>query len=246
MATWFNWYSFDVMGDLAFSESFGMLKQSGSHWAIELLNEAMGALGFYFAPWMFRFLSWIPGVAADYQRFIRYCSDQIDKRMKLQGETKAPDIAQTLIDYHQRSKWTTAEEKTQRYMIQGDSRLIVVAGSDTTAVALTYLFYHIAVEKGLIDRLREEIDTLVPVGEEIEGVKLNHATLLNGTIDESLRLHPPIPSGFPRKTPPEGVDIGGVFIPGNTCIQIPQYALGRGMYHLELFSLAIVLTNHPR
>ena len=34
----FNQYSFDVMGDLAFGRSFGMLESGETHWAIQLLR----------------------------------------------------------------------------------------------------------------------------------------------------------------------------------------------------------------
>ena len=38
---WFNYYSFDVMGDLAFGESFDMLRNGKEHWAIKIISEAM-------------------------------------------------------------------------------------------------------------------------------------------------------------------------------------------------------------
>jgi len=40
-------------------------------------------------------------------------------------------------------------------------------------------------------------------------------------------LNPPVPSGVFRETPAEGVNIGDVYIPGHTVIQMPQYAMAR-------------------
>ena len=54
---------------------------------------------------------------------------------------------------------------------------------------------------------------------------VSKAQHLNGVIQETLRLHPAIPSGFPRTTPPEGITINGTYIPGGTTIVIPVYAL---------------------
>lgn len=52
----FNWYSFDVMGDLAFGRSFDCLEGGQTHWAIKLLNEGMKPAGLAFPGWFFRFV----------------------------------------------------------------------------------------------------------------------------------------------------------------------------------------------
>lgn len=44
---WFNFFSFDVMGDLAFGEGFGCLDKGEEHWAIKLLNEGMEPLAMH-------------------------------------------------------------------------------------------------------------------------------------------------------------------------------------------------------
>lgn len=49
---------------------------------------------------------------------------------------------------------------------------------------------------------------------------------LNGVIHEALRLNPPIPSGYPRLAPPEGITINGTYIPAGTTIVIPLWAMG--------------------
>jgi hypothetical protein len=57
--------------------------------------------------------------------------------------------------------------------------------------------------------------------------KLASLKHLNGVINEALRLYPVVPTGTYRKAPPEGIFIGGTFIPGGTDVWTPQYALGR-------------------
>jgi cytochrome P450 len=54
-----------------------------------------------------------------------------------------------------------------------------------------------------------------------------NAEHLNGAINETLRLHPPVPSGLPRLTPPEGITIGDTFIPGDTTLMLPYWSMGR-------------------
>lgn len=43
---WFNYFSYDVMGDLAFGKSFGMLERGEEHFAVNLLNEGMQPFAF--------------------------------------------------------------------------------------------------------------------------------------------------------------------------------------------------------
>lgn len=226
MSTWFNLYSFDVMGDLAFGKSYNMLEAGELHWAIKLLNGGMDPIGLGLPVWCFRVITAIPGLAADYWKFINYCGEQLEDRIKAQGKMKDQDITHTLIEHYQ--KGDEATRRVQYPMLQGDSRLIIVAGSDTTAATLVHLFYHISTQKDLMQNLRKELDGLVKPGEKIEHVKIQDAPLLNGAINETLRLNPPVPSGVFRKTPKEGVMIADQYIPGNVCIQMPGYVMARG------------------
>jgi cytochrome P450 len=229
----FNWYSFDVMGDLAFGRSFGCLEGADTHWAIKLLSEGMKPAGLAMPSWFFRVLVAIPGAAKDYWRFIEFCCDQLRRRMEEQpvrekggeGKGEGGDIAHYLIE-----NFNGMSERDRREalpMLQGDSRLIIVAGSDTTAATLVYLFYWLAKDSVLVGKVREEI---ARCRNEKGGFNHAEAELLNGCIHEALRLNPPVPSGIFRKTPKEGVWIGKTFVPGNTTIQMPWYVMGRGEF----------------
>lgn len=77
----YHQFSFDVMGDLAFGESFDMLVNNGNHWAIKLLRRGMAPLGLLFPTWCFRLLLSIPGATGDWFAFIHYCCQLLDKRL---------------------------------------------------------------------------------------------------------------------------------------------------------------------
>ena len=83
MSKWFKLYSFDVMGDLAFGTSFKMLEASEEHWAIKLLNEGMDPLSFMFPEWFFRLMAAVPGLMANWWKFIGYCALRVDDRMRV-------------------------------------------------------------------------------------------------------------------------------------------------------------------
>ena len=228
MSKWFNLYSFDVMGDLAFGASYGCMEAGDMHWAIKILNDGLDLISLQLPVWLLRMLLTIPGATKDYFRFLNYCSDQLERRMQKQGKLGDPDITHELIEHFNAAD--PESQKAQLPMLQADSLLIIVAGSDTTAATLVHLFYHIATQRGLIERLRKELDGLVKPDQKIENVAIQDAPILNGSINEALRLNPPVPSGVFRQAPKEGVEIGGVYIPGEANIQMPQYAMARGMY----------------
>jgi tryprostatin B 6-hydroxylase len=227
MSKWFNYWSFDVMGDLAFGRSFNMMESAGEHWAIKLLNTSQDDLGLALPPWISRLCWHIAPLRAVYDRFHKFCASEMEERIRLQGKQPNPDITHYLIE--DLNAKDAEGQKTALPLLHLDSKLIIVAGSDTTAATLTFLFYHLAIEPGLISRLREEVETLVgDANSKIEHQHLQSASLLNACINETLRLHPPVPSGLYRKTPPEGVYIGDEWIPGNTTIQIHLYSMARG------------------
>ena len=89
---------------------------------------------------------------------------------------------------------------------------------------MVFLFYHLAAAPKEITKLRTELQTLNNFSDNRVLTSMPH---LNGVINETLRLHPPIPSGGLRDTPPEGLDIAGTYIPGGVTVLVPAYSLGR-------------------
>jgi cytochrome P450 len=156
-------------------------------------------------------------------RFVGYCSDQIDKRIR-KGKDANPDIAGYLVDAFEKSE----NKKDALSYIHGDSRLIIVAGSDTTAATLSHLFYHLASHPNAVEKLRNEVKPMMEADGSVSHIKIQEAQYLNGCINEALRLNPPVPCGVFRMTPKEGVYIGDTFIAGNTVIQMPGYVMARG------------------
>lgn len=111
-----------------------------------------------------------------------------------------------------------------------DSELAIVAGSDTTSATLAAIMYLLAKNPDKQKRLQEEIDQLVKSPVELRYRDIvGNAPLLDGCINEALRLYPAVPSGMQRMTPPEGALIAGKMIPGDTIVSTPTYTLHRGM-----------------
>ena len=99
--------------------------------------------------------------------------------------------------------------------------------SDTTSLTLTYLFYELGKHPEHITRIREEVEQASANGAPPTHQELQALPHLNGVINETLRLHPVVPTALQRLTPPEGITIGATFVPGNTVVWCPQYSIAR-------------------
>ncbi|KAA6415515.1 MAG: cytochrome P450 [Lasallia pustulata] len=218
---WFNLYSFDIMGDLAFATSFNMLESTEEHFAVKVLDKGLEPVGWMLPTWMFRLLVAIPGLANDFVRFVKYCNQRLDERMKMTVNT--PDVMATLL-----GPW---KEKTPTGTglsdLQGDCQLIIVAGSDTTSATLTHLFYELAKNPDHVLKLREELASHLASGSDLSHQQIKNLDHLNAVINETLRLYPVAPMGLARLTPPEGIEIEETYIPGNMTVSCPQYVIGR-------------------
>ena len=106
--------------------------------------------------------------------------------------------------------------------------IMLNAGSDTTALAMNNVMFHLLNNPACLTRLREEIDSVMNAGEDVAAYDtVRHLPYLRACLDESLRLTPPTTFGLPRRTPPEGFQILDEWIPGDTTVSISAYVAHR-------------------
>ncbi|KAL2803165.1 cytochrome P450 monooxygenase [Aspergillus granulosus] len=209
---WFNYYSFDVMGDLAFGKSFEMLQGGTDHYILSTSHQSMEAAGYLgTVSWSFPLVMRIPGLNRGPQHFWNFISDQVRSRME--NPPDLPDIFHWLLQGYT-DRTNTAERMAA---LESEAELAVIAGSDTTSATLANATFELLSHPENVDKLRAEFD-------DMDLAKLPH---LNAVINEILRLHPPVPSGLPRQTPLEGLTIDETYIPGNMNIQIPFHTVFR-------------------
>lgn len=113
----------------------------------------------------------------------------------------------------------------------------LTAGHETSAVALTYLFWELSRHPELQEELRKELLTLEPrltyprsdSSRELPSPKsIDTLPLLEAIVTETLRLHAPIPGIQPRVTPSPSCTLAGYSdIPANTRVNAQAYSLHR-------------------
>ncbi|ORY04755.1 putative benzoate 4-monooxygenase cytochrome P450 [Clohesyomyces aquaticus] len=198
----FLFFGFDVMGEVAFGEGFGMLESDTVHPIMEIMRSGIYIIG-RFTPitWLVTILASLPGANADWAKLERFAQKQVLKRMEMERDNDD-------IDMH----W-----------LVGDAVTMIVAGSDTVSITLTFLFYNLALFPDCVSKLRKEL-TGVDIA---DNRALQSLPYLSALINETLRIHPPAPTSPLRLTPPEGLQIGPYFIPGGVTISVPAQNLGR-------------------
>lgn len=83
-----------------------------------------------------------------------------------------------------------------------------------------------------LEKLRAELEPFRDASGKFLNSDIGNLDHLNGVINEVLRLHPPVSGVLPRKTPPEGIEIDGIHIPGNMTVSCPMYPMGRCKFPL--------------
>ncbi|KAK7943096.1 cytochrome P450 family protein [Apiospora aurea] len=114
----------------------------------------------------------------------------------------------------------------------------ILAGQETTGVALTYLSWHLSQSQDLQHQLRAELLSLTP-NMRMESGKVNipnsgqldRLPLLHAVIIETVRLYAPAGGPEPRVTPHPSCRIGPYEIPGGVRISASAYNLHRDERH---------------
>ena len=107
-----------------------------------------------------------------------------------------------------------------RQEIISNMRILLTAGSETTATLLSGATYLLLQNPTVLQRVQLEVRAAFKGEEDITVRSVSKPDLLpylEAVLQESLRCYPSIPAILPRITGPEGAPIDGKFVPSNVC-----------------------------
>lgn len=224
MVSWYNFTTFDIIGDLAFGEPFDCLKNSTFHQWVSIVFSHI-KLGAYT-----NVARRFPG-----SRFIRQLItpkrvlDQRNLHMQLTEEkikgrlTKSnerPDFFGNILKYKDTEKGFSFGE-----MVTNGSTLIV-AGSETTATLLSGATYLLLKNPRVLSKLQNEVRMTFQRDEEITLEACNKLVYIQAVLTEALRMYPPVAVGLPRIVDAQGDMITGHWVPGGVRDQLLEESLG--------------------
>ncbi|KAK2728646.1 trichothecene c-15 hydroxylase [Colletotrichum kahawae] len=226
VVSWYNFTTFDIIGDLAFGESFGCLENSDYHPWVRLIFDDIKVGIYFFVFKSYKLLEpllkmFVPKSLLD-KRVSHYqlIEEKLDRRIAM--GTPRPAFAQSMLN-------KTGDEALTRTELIMHSRLLIVAGSETTATALSGATYLLCSNPSTLAKLTQEVRSAFASEDDIDIITTAKLDYLQAVLEEALRMYPPVPSALPRVTPPGGQEILGQWIPGNTTLDIWHWA----MYHNE-------------
>ncbi|KAK0667665.1 cytochrome P450 [Cercophora samala] len=228
ISPWFNFVTFDIFGDLSFGESFHCLENSNYHpWVAILFHTPamatkVAAARFY--PWLESVLfKLIPRSLRKMQRdHWGQVVERVERRMNYEVERE--DIMSPILRENTKNQMSVDD-------INGSFMALVIAGSETTATALTGMMNYLIQNPQYLKQVTDEVRGLGQDEQQITLDSLRELKWLNAVLTEALRLCTPIPWILPRRVPESGGVVAGVTLAGQTLVSIQAYTMQRDSNH---------------
>ncbi|KAK7532696.1 sterigmatocystin biosynthesis P450 monooxygenase [Phyllosticta citricarpa] len=238
----FKWWTFlatDVSGTLMFGESFNMLEYGKKNEYIHVLEKVMKSGGIRAELPLIDNIGKMLPIAA--------CQTFFNATIKLtQYGTKA-------VANSRRDKKVGGDETTTIFAqldpdelahtaypltdadINREAGNLIAAGSDTTAVTLTYLTWSVLQRPRLLRALEAEVAAALSPSEPLTDAALEaRCPLLNASINEALRLYGAAPGSLPRRVPsPSGATLAGFFVPPGATVSTQAWSIHRDAAHWQ-------------
>lgn len=243
LGDYLHYFAFDVLGEVAFSRSFGFLAEGRDvDNAIKTIDNSQwynGIVGqipeldlllrrnplWQFVPWLSTKNALITRMALE-EMARRQPFDKDSAGLLRTGDGRQ-DLMASLIQGHVKDP-----ERFREGDVFAVAHGAIFAGSDSTASTMQSFFYHILDAKPVYAKLLKEIEEAVSSGAipsdgNITWTQSQNLLYLQACLKEAMRVRPAVGLNITRKTPPEGAELDGVFFPGGTVIAANGWVLHR-------------------
>ncbi|KAK3388721.1 cytochrome P450 [Sordaria brevicollis] len=227
MVAWYNWTTFDVIGDLAFGEPFGCLEKAEYDPWVDAIGKSIRFGSVLLAIRLLGLEDWVMPVLrrlSDRSRrfHLRRTMDKLERRVNLKMER--PDFLEGLL--RKREEWGMDMQR-----LAANASLLIVAGSETTATLLSGATYLLLKHPEAMKKLTEEVRSTFKSDEEITLSSVNSLEYMLACLNEAMRHYPPVPIGMPRVVPKGGAKVAGTFVPQGTVVAVWQWATNHNEQH---------------
>lgn len=212
MVAWYNFTTFDIIGDLAFGESFDCLRNSDYHQWISILFSSL-KYGAYTnvarrLPGSKYLIPLITPKETVSQRITHLALTEEKVKGRINKTNERPDFFGNILKHNNTEKGFSFPE-----LITNGSTLII-AGSETTATLLSGVTYLLLRNPHVLAKLQDEVRSAFTKEEEITLDSCNKLEYCLAVLTEALRMYPPVAIGLPRIVDAQGDMIAGNWVPG--------------------------------
>ncbi|KAK1852067.1 cytochrome p450 [Colletotrichum chrysophilum] len=114
--------------------------------------------------------------------------------------------------------------------LQSNASLLVMVGYDTTATSLSATMNLLLRNPHYLEALKKELQSHFTSFDEMTAASLSQLPLLNGCIQEALRLFPPANGKGTNRTSP-GTFIDGIYVPKGVNVSADMYTIQRSPHY---------------
>ncbi|KAH7024061.1 putative cytochrome P450 oxidoreductase [Ilyonectria destructans] len=235
MQHWLQCYAFDVIGEITYSRRFGFLDGGhdidGMMASLAILISRSTFAGQF--PWAIPLIFSLPGGVS---RMLDCIFAHINERQQQIQDDETGKIGDEplALDFLEKMHKITANMplSEKRRITQATTSNNVIAGSDTTSIALSSIFFHILRNPGVYNKLRSELDEALASGAISDPITFKQGQelpYLQAVLKEGLRLHSS--TGLPlwRVVPAGGAEIAGHQFPPGAVVGINTWVIHHNM-----------------
>ncbi|PQE30301.1 cytochrome P450 protein [Rutstroemia sp. NJR-2017a WRK4] len=243
-AKWLQFYAFDVIGEMTYSKRHGFLEENRD---VDGIIAYLGGLFDYVAPiGQLPFLDLLflknpiylllakYGIVDATFPVARFAQQRMKERYpKTEKDgilpTVSPEVKTNKLQPDLLSKFMQAKHDRPDFMTDQLVLTMAVsmafAGSETTAISLSAVFYYLLKNERCMERLLQELDEKAREGyfEDketglVSWTESQGLPYLDACIKEAFRLHPAPGLPLERVVPEQGMEIAGEWVKGGTIV----------------------------
>ena len=207
----------DIIGEVTFSKRFGFMDAGKDDGSLRQIQDALKS-GAWIGqmPWLYWIHDFLIPVLGNHLDInARHGGLRNLAAQEIQSRTERGSDRQDILA----KLFTVQKEKPNEMSENGVLSMAtsnIFAGSDTTAISIRSILYHLCKNPQCKSKLIHELDEFQMAENLTDIITLDQAKklkYLQACIHEALRIYPAIGMNLPRVTPPGGIEIGGQYIP---------------------------------
>ncbi|KAK5688274.1 hypothetical protein LTS10_000252 [Elasticomyces elasticus] len=219
---WYNYFTFDIIGEMAFGESFQcMVAGEYNYWVMDMPAQMVASA-------KEQCTHRIAGVHTRLQKLLKKWVVPTGMKDHLAMSTKKVTKRLEAVDWEKKDfLWFITRQKESgnisRAEIIANAALFIFAGSETTASLCAGMTHWLLKTPRVLEKLQAEIRT-IETAEELVQERLGRLPYLSACIDEALRIFPPVPGSNLRVVPTGGAKVCGYDLPAGTTVGVQSWS----------------------
>ncbi|KAL1970754.1 hypothetical protein VTN77DRAFT_2588 [Rasamsonia byssochlamydoides] len=216
MSRWIPYLTVDTVSEIGFSRNFGLTRDGRFRQLPQIFTALVGTnfkVG-HMPPILQSLLNallespimslMIPPEVRKFDEFTdQLIAERVEHELNQKPGSNEPELRDDFVHLFRDHEGNLNQASVEE--IKAEATLLLVAGSDTFATALSSVLFYLTHNSHCLERATAEIRSCFPTVDDVKrGPELSRARYLRACIDESLRLSPSVPGYLPREVLPGG------------------------------------------